>query len=210
MATENKGVMVYLPKEIEEYITEFCTENNITRKDKEGNVQAALGTGIVRFLECQMSGKNPSDVLAKRSKGSGSGLTRDEAIELIQQSVTSHSPSTGLNRDEAIELINSRCTGLTRDEVTDLIQQSVTSHSPSTGLTKEEVLDLIQQSVTSNRLLVQTDDNSMPWAAFHKLLGVTTPTRNSENGKIAVNLAKEKWGEVWVLNSTKFTFTKTV
>lgn len=191
MATENKGVMVYLPKEVEEYITEFCTENNITRKDREGNVQAALGTGIVRFLECQMSGKNPSDVLAKRSRG-GAGLSRDEAIELIQQSITSHSPSTGLNRNEVIELI----------------QQSVTSHSPSTGLTKDEVVELIQQA--SNRLLAQIEDKGTPWGAFHKLLGLKSPTRNSENGKIAVNLAKEKWGEVWVLNSTTSKFTKIV
>jgi biotin operon repressor len=115
MATENKGVMVYLPKEVEEYITSFCTEYNITRKDKEGNTLPSLGTGIVTYLKSQMLGESPDDILSKPSKSIGIGLTKDDVLDLIQQSISSRSP------------IN----GLTKDEVIDLIDRSITnSHSP--------------------------------------------------------------------------------
>lgn len=115
MATENKGVMVYLPKDVEEYITNFCTEYNITRKDKEGNIFPSLGTGVVTYLKSQILGENPGDILAKPSKALGNGLTRNEVLDLINEYVTSHSPSTGL----------------TRDEVLDLVHESVTSTLPS-------------------------------------------------------------------------------
>jgi hypothetical protein len=93
MATENKGVMVYLPKEVEEYITNFCTEYNITRKDKEGNVLPSLGTGVVTYLKSQMSGENPGDILTKPSKTLGTGLTKEEVIDLISEYITSNSTS---------------------------------------------------------------------------------------------------------------------
>jgi hypothetical protein len=143
MATENKGVMVYLPKEVEEYITEFCTEYSITRKDKEGNILPSLGTGIVTYLKSQMMGESPSDVLTKPSKSLGIGLTKDEVSDLIQQSITSQSPSNGL----------------TKDEVLDLIEQSVTNnHSPqSIGARDIEVaLEPIKESLSELEAYTQS------------------------------------------------------
>ena len=115
MATENRGVMVYLPPDVEEYMTNFCTEYNITRKDKEGTILPSLGTGVVTYLKSQILGENPGDILAKPSKALGTGLTRNEVLDLINEYMTSHSPSTGL----------------TRDEVLDLVHESVTSTLPS-------------------------------------------------------------------------------
>jgi hypothetical protein len=49
MATDNRGVMVYLPSEVEVKTTEYCTEYNITRKDKQGTSLTALG-GFYRCI----------------------------------------------------------------------------------------------------------------------------------------------------------------
>ena len=59
MATENRPVSCYLPKDIEDSLTKYCTQNNITRKDKAGNIQPAMGTAIVEILET-FFGDNPS------------------------------------------------------------------------------------------------------------------------------------------------------
>jgi biotin operon repressor len=93
MATENRGVMVYLPPEVEEYITNFCTEYNITRKDKEGNILPSLGTGVVTYLKSKISGESPDDILTKPSKVSSNGLTKDEVLDLIREYNTSELPS---------------------------------------------------------------------------------------------------------------------
>ena len=50
MATNNRGVMVYLPSEVEVKMIEYCTQYNITRKDKQGNIVTSLGSGIVAYL----------------------------------------------------------------------------------------------------------------------------------------------------------------
>jgi hypothetical protein len=107
MATENKGVMVYLPKEVEEYITEFCTEYNITRKDKEGNVLPSLGTGVVTYLKSKISGESPDDILAKPSKLPSTGLSKEEVLDIVNEYFTSHSPSNGLSKDEVLDLMRS-------------------------------------------------------------------------------------------------------
>jgi hypothetical protein len=57
MATENRGVMIYLPAELEEYFTQYCTEYNITRKDKaSGESIPSLGAGIIAYLKSQILG----------------------------------------------------------------------------------------------------------------------------------------------------------
>jgi hypothetical protein len=51
MTTNNKAVTCYLPKDIEDFITGYCIEYGITRKDKEGNIYPSLGTGIIELLK---------------------------------------------------------------------------------------------------------------------------------------------------------------
>ena len=147
MATENKGVMIYLPKDVEEYITDFCTEYNINRKDKEGNILPSLGTGVVTYLKSKMSGESPDDILAKPSKTLGNGLTRSEVLDLISESITSQSLSDIHSNGHATQ-----APGLTKDAVLDLINESYTSSLPSAGLTKDAVLDLINESSTSQEI----------------------------------------------------------
>jgi hypothetical protein len=51
MTTQNKAVTCYLPKDIEDFITGYCNEYGITRKDREGNIYPSLGTGIIELLK---------------------------------------------------------------------------------------------------------------------------------------------------------------
>jgi hypothetical protein len=51
MTTQNKAVTCYLPKDIEDFITGYCNEYGITRKDKEGNIYPSFGTGIIELLK---------------------------------------------------------------------------------------------------------------------------------------------------------------
>lgn len=60
MATKNKAVSIYLPLEVEEYLTDYCQEYNIMRKNKAGEEKAAHGTAIVRLLNIFAS--LPSDI----------------------------------------------------------------------------------------------------------------------------------------------------
>jgi hypothetical protein len=86
MATDNRGVMVYLPSEIEAKMTEYCTKYNITRKDKQGNIVTSLGSGIVAYLKSQLLGDIPRGV----SDRPINGLTREEVLDLIAESSTSN------------------------------------------------------------------------------------------------------------------------
>jgi len=51
MTTQNKAVTCYLPRDVEDFITGYCTQYGITRKDKEGNTLPSLGTGIIELLK---------------------------------------------------------------------------------------------------------------------------------------------------------------
>jgi hypothetical protein len=137
MATENRGVMVYLPSELEAKITEYCTEHNITRKDKQGNVVISLGSGIVAYLKSQLLSDLPKLVSDRHVNG----LTREEVLDLIAESSTSSSPIVGVaslaenrspdpidadvfHRLETVEQKLSLSTDIARHEVEKLIQES--------------------------------------------------------------------------------------
>jgi hypothetical protein len=129
MATDNRGVMVYLPSDVEAKMAEYCTEYNITRKDKQGNIVTSLGSGIVAYLKSQLLGSLPGSI----SDRPINGLTRAEVLDLIAESSTSNisierSPdpiaADVLHRLETIEQQLSSSIGMERDEVEQLIQSS--------------------------------------------------------------------------------------
>jgi hypothetical protein len=129
MATENRGVMVYLPSELELKLKEYCTEYNITRKDKQGNLVTSLGSGIVAYLKSQLL----SDRLEDASDRPIDGLTRAEVLDLIAESNTSITPIDReidpidlavVHRLDTIEQQLSSSMGIERDDVEQLIQAS--------------------------------------------------------------------------------------
>jgi hypothetical protein len=137
MATDNRGVMVYLPSELEAKISEYCTEYNITRKDKQGNTVTSLGSGIVAYLKSQLLSDLPKPV----SDRPINGLTRAEVLDLIAESNISNIPIIGeaslaenlapnpldpavVDRLEIVEQKLSSSIGVGTDEVEQLIQAS--------------------------------------------------------------------------------------
>lgn len=58
MATNKKAISAYLPSDIEEYLTQYCIEYDITRKDKSGEIKPALGTAVVEILRIFFSDEN--------------------------------------------------------------------------------------------------------------------------------------------------------
>ena len=126
MATDNKGVMVYLPPELEEVLEKYCTENKITRKNKDGEPVASMGTGIVHYLKSHLLGIAPSNLLT----GAGALLTRDDVLLLIRESQTSSSVGDGLSIDRVteiarneVELAASRF--ITRDDAQRMIDEAL-------------------------------------------------------------------------------------
>ncbi len=89
MATENKGVMVYLPQELETLLEQYCLERKITRKTRDGHVFASLGTGIVQYLRSQLLGGE-----SNLSTSPSQVLTRENILELIKEYSTNNAPST--------------------------------------------------------------------------------------------------------------------
>lgn len=137
MATDNRGVMVYLPLEVEMKMDQYCTKYNITRKDKQGNLVTSLGSGIVAYLKSQLLGDTPISA----SDRPNHGLTRAEVLDLIAESKMNNTPIFGVaslaenrstdsitvdvvHRLETIEQQLSSSTGISRDEVDRLIQAS--------------------------------------------------------------------------------------
>jgi hypothetical protein len=213
MATENKGVMVYLPKEVEEYITNFCTEYSITRKDKDGQVSPSLGTGIVTFLKSKISGESPSDVLTK-PKSLGSGLTRDEVLDLIRESSTNGGdiPSTGLMRDEVLDLIGGLAIP-TNEQIEQLrgelaavsaVVEDLRARMGQGGVSKAPIQDEPVQTA---------DPNIKTWGEFHSLVGLEPPPKSQKtkaNADIAIAKAIEMGLGEWRFSSEKRNFTKHV
>lgn len=87
MATDNKGVTVYLPQDLEECLTQYCTEYGITRKAKDGTVTPSLGTGIITYLKEKMMSADPSVKSSGLSNISSNGLTADDVRSLINQAI---------------------------------------------------------------------------------------------------------------------------
>lgn len=87
MATENKGVTVYLPPEVEEYLTKYCEEYGITRKTKEGAMVPSLGTGVVTYLKEKIFGDDPTARGNAPSKALSSGLSEDEVRAIADSAI---------------------------------------------------------------------------------------------------------------------------
>jgi hypothetical protein len=109
MATDNRGVMVYLNPELEREIERYCIENDIVRKNKEGVVLPSLGTGILQYLKSTLLNTAPRTVPHSSFSTSlgnalsdrlSAGLTKDEILALIAESKTNYVLSTVLTREE--------------------------------------------------------------------------------------------------------------
>ena len=177
MATENRGVMIYLPVDVEEYITNFCTEYNITRKDKEGNILPSLGTGVVTYLKSKISGESPDNILTKPSKLPSNGLSKDEVLDLIREYNTSESLSNGLTKSEVLDLIVS-------DRLSNL-PLIIEATTPKPARKLPEAIDLNSATTAS-------------FTDFYAAVGLEVPTgRLKADAQPAIDKAIELGFEGW-------------
>lgn len=103
MATDNRGVMIYLPSEIEIELNEYCLSNNITRTEKDGTTVPSLGKGILAYLKSQLLSNRPSN---RQSKVVSDRLTKSEVLDLVNKSITNSQESTRLIEDRVLCLEN--------------------------------------------------------------------------------------------------------
>lgn len=93
MATNKKAISAYLPTDLEEYLTQYCTEYNITRKDKTGEIKPALGTAIVEILRVFFSGNNvPSPLPDNVPLLPSNVVTEDRLQEILSKNQASNVP----------------------------------------------------------------------------------------------------------------------
>ena len=113
MATDNKGVMVYLPPDLEAAMAKYCTDNEITRKNKDGTVMPSMGTGIVQYLKSHLlstEGRNKLEAALTRDDvqlmmNEATQLLRSEILEEVaSEPIISRVPNNILARLEALEI----------------------------------------------------------------------------------------------------------
>jgi DNA-binding NarL/FixJ family response regulator len=120
--------MVYLNPELESKIAQYCIDNDITRKNKEGIVLPALGTGILQYLKSQLLNERASALLS-------AVLDRSDGLESNAASSPSETARTTLTREDIVAIVRAeidRQLGSLRAEVTDI--QSILAASQSLGL----------------------------------------------------------------------------
>ena len=109
MTTQNKAVTCYLPKDIEDFITGYCNEYGITRKDKEGNIYPSLGTGIIELLK--LLAYNPelvgSPILDTVPSKFSEDAIEKKIDEILEKKLSNHLPDN-VPSIEVVEVVKDR------------------------------------------------------------------------------------------------------
>lgn len=137
MTTNNKAVTCYLPKDIEDFITGYCNEYGITRKDKEGNIYPSLGTGIIELLK--LLAHNPELVSSPildtvPSKFSEDAIEKkiDEILEKKLSHLPTNVPSQVIDLEGKVESI-----------ILDKLPSIIPEYLPSDLLARIENMELL-------------------------------------------------------------------
>lgn len=97
MATNKKAISVYLPSDVEEYLTNYCTEYDLTRKDKSGEIKPALGTAVKEILKIFFSDENvPSPLPDNVPLLPSNVVTEDRLAEAFSEFQTSSKASSNV------------------------------------------------------------------------------------------------------------------
>lgn len=167
MATDNKGVMVYVTPELEEALEQYCMERNITRKTRDGHVFASLGTGIVQYLKSQFL-----DGESKSVTSPSTILTKDEVLNLIKEYSTNNTPSTIPDESLRVEV----------GALGELITKLETYTQNQIAAVREELKKPLAvapiQSI--NRA---TDPSRRTWGQFFEMVGIAAMTAGEAQKK---------------------------
>lgn len=131
MATDNKGIMVYLTPDLVDAISQYCLDNGITRKIGDDEAAPSLGTGIAHYLKSTIINTVPvlpKNIVPIQEYNNNVGLSKEEITDLIEQ-------------------YNNNNIGLTEEKVTDLIEEKITN-LPST-FSLQDIDRLIGSAISS-------------------------------------------------------------
>lgn len=152
MATDNRGVMVYLNPELEKKIEQYCIDNDITRKNKDGAVLPSLGTGILQYLKSQLLSPLPSPVL----NGTNSTvLTQAEVLEFNGESNTNLTASNVLTREDVLAIVRAE---IDRSLGSPLQGRNLTTTAPTPSEPtnwEEPLSDLISTGMSAREIAIE-------------------------------------------------------
>ena len=106
VATNKKAISAYLPSDLEEYLTRYCIEYDITRKGRSGEIKPALGTAVVEILKRFFSDENVASPLPDNVPLLPSNIvTEDRLSEVLSElrtsgNVINNLPSNVLTKDD--------------------------------------------------------------------------------------------------------------
>jgi hypothetical protein len=174
MATDNRGVMVYLNPELERELEQYCIDNDITRKNKDGVVLPSLGTGIVQYLKSIVLSTLPSTVPYSPSN------VPSDILSLPLSDVPSNRLGTGITKAEILELIAQSNTSniLTRADVVSIARAEIDSHAERL---RQRALGSNETEVTNEMMLADASTPSpLAFVPAQKVESVTDLTNWEE------------------------------
>lgn len=155
MATNKKAISAYLSSDIEEYLTKYCTEYDITRKDKSGKIKPALGTAVVEILRIFFSDENvPSPLPDNVPLLPSNVITEDRLSKALSELK---------NSSNAANTVPSNV--LIRDDLDKQVEAAINEAIPKAIAvlkSDEEFLGAIANSVVQKISTVATDNDEYP------------------------------------------------
>jgi hypothetical protein len=208
MATDNKGIMVYLTPDLVDAIGQYCLDNGITRKIGGDEAAPSLGTGIAHYLKSTILNAVPlpdKNIVPNGRSNNNVGLSKEKITDLIEES----NNNTRLDEERVLDLIKeyNNNSGLSEERVTDLIEEKITN-LPST-LSLLDIDRLIGSAIdsvtkTNNEVITALKNILGHQGAeidrLSKLVEKLSPTANSAanstaNSKPSQTPNSLSWGE---------------
>ncbi len=197
MATENKGIMVYLAPELVDAIAHYCLENSITRRIGSDEAAPSLGTGIAHYLKSTILNTVPlpvKNIALVEESNNNTGLSEEKITDLIQQ----YNNNTGLSEKRVTDLIEeyNNNHGLSEEKITDLIEEKIATLPPTLSLL--DIDRLIGSATSELKNLIGHQGAEID--RLSKLVDKLSPAANSAanstaNSKPSQTSNSLSWGE---------------
>jgi hypothetical protein len=148
MATDNKGIMVYLTPDLVDAIGQYCLDNGITRKIGGDEAAPSLGTGIAHYLKSTILNTvplPPKNLVSTQEYNNNVGLSDEKITDLIKQ----YNNNIVLSEERITDLIQeyNNNSGLSEEKVTDLIEEKIATLPPTLSL--QDIDRLIGSAISS-------------------------------------------------------------
>jgi hypothetical protein len=215
MATDNKGIMVYLAPDLVDVMAQYCLDNGITRKIGTDEAAPSLGSGIAHYLKNTILNAVPSSleiIVPTEESNNNIGLSEKEITDLIEQ----HSNNIGLDEARITDLIEQKLAALppsvSHEDVDRLIGSAIADLEntiKSQGAEIDRISQLIADLAPVSASKPLPEPFLRSWGEFCTLIAVQVPPANERNKKLGdemIDLAKSKGFDGWEYDSNKKKF----